>query len=424
MKSSINGCSYTELWVNPTNWKTSTSMKALDNGYVEYYFFDPDHAEKYPKGKSVRARFKKRLKHFNSVHEKRAAIEFFTQVLEKDLNSGWNPVRGHFMATIGAVVPVVKGKDIDPKEMPLNESLDLAFSCKEYVKETKNDVASSLKYFKYSATMLNYGSMPIQAVKKLHVKAIMDNIVNAKNDLAKIEGAKSKNIRPGLSDKRYNKIIDYIRPLFDELEDNEMIDGNPFAKIKKKKIILEPRKTMSLKERSDVWHHLHDNYPTFWLFTVLFFHSGGRVIEMLDLKHEDIDIIGLRYKAIVRKGGLYTVVYRPIKKIAVKFWQMALKEAKPGEYLFSEGLIPGPRKILRRQITHRWKVHVKDKLGIEADFYSMKHSNLDELAASYGIEAAARAAGHRTTEMVVKHYAIGQHDRELELVVNASNDFF
>ena len=87
-------------------------------------------------------------------------------------------------------------------------------------------------------------------------------------------------------------------------------------------------------------------------------------------------------------------VYRTIKDIALQLWVEILKDAKPEDYLFSIGLKPGSKKIIREQITRRWNVYVKKKLNILADFYSLKHLNIDETADALDIKDASEMAGN------------------------------
>ncbi len=79
--------------------------------------------------------------------------------------------------------------------------------------------------------------------------------------------------------------------------------------------------------------------------------------------------------------------------------------------------------IRRDQISRRWKEHVKEKLKINCDFYSLKHLNLDETTELLGKEAAAEMASHTTTKMVEKHYAVGEKARQLQRLKEIDNRF-
>lgn len=68
----------------------------------------------------------------------------------------------------------------------------------------------------------------------------------------------------------------------------------------------------------------------------------------------------------------------------------------------------------------RW--HVKNKLGICADFYSLKHSNLDEVSEMAGLEIAKKLAGH-TNINTTKIYTIGESSRQSEIIKGIKNKF-
>jgi len=95
------------------------------------------------------------------------------------------------------------------------------------------------------------------------------------------------------------------------------------------------------------------------------------------------------------------------------------------DYVFGLGLKPSKREtpIRSDQITKRWNRLVKNKLGIEADFYSLKHLNTDETAALLGLEAAALQNSHTSTIITFKHYALGEKGRQLERLKKVGNKF-
>lgn len=62
------------------------------------------------------------------------------------------------------------------------------------------------------------------------------------------------------------------------------------------------------------------------------------------------------------------------------------------------------------------------ELGIEADFYSLKHSSADDIAQLYGLAAAQGFIGH-TSEKVTRIYATGQGERDLDAMKRIDNKF-
>lgn len=60
--------------------------------------------------------------------------------------------------------------------------------------------------------------------------------------------------------------------------------------------------------------------------------------------------------------------------------------------------------------------------AIEADFYSLKHSNADDIAQLYGLAAAQGFIGH-ASEKVTRIYATGQGERDLDAMKRIDNKF-
>ena len=106
-----------------------------------------------------------------------------------------------------------------------------------------------------------------------------------------------------------------------------------------------------------------------------------------------------------------------------KLCEEICNEAKAGQFLFSKKLCPGSDSISPRQITRRWKTHVKDKLKITADFYSLKHLNLDEVSEILSIEAASKMASHLSTKTTEDSYTIGKSERDLKQLRGLNNSF-
>lgn len=246
----------------------------------------------------------------------------------------------------------------------------------------------------------------------------------AENSITQIlsKGGNVEKTRP-LSEHRFNKYRSYLMMLFSEIVEDDAIESNPIRELKKRRPIKKIRQVLSIEERKIIAKHLAPNYPEFWTFVQIFFHSGGRMSELLSIRKEDVSLKNQFYKAVVKKGKLKAEVLRPIKTISLDIWKSILDKANEGDYIFSVGLIPGPKQIRREQITRRWKEHVKVKLGITADIYSLKHSNLDEIARDLSIEAAAAQAGHTTPIVTMKYYAVGEKSRELERLKKAKNEF-
>jgi integrase len=406
MTETFNGCSYTDVWASPKNWATTTSKSALNKDwYVQCNFHDPLFKEK---NGNNGFQFRRRLNKIKGLENRQAAVRLMLEEIPKLLSEqGYNPITGLYMAPLKRSAGINRNP-VYNHETPIKNALDLAYRLADVEDQTLRDFKSVLRYFKKALRKIGYHTLQIGFITTLHIRQVMMYLV--------------KHVRP-LSDKRFNKYIANLGSLFTILRKNGLIKANPMDDFDKKIVVIEQRQTMTVAERIKVDRHLRINHPRFWLYTVIFYHSAGREDELLYVKPEHVDLENLTYKSLVKKGGRKVWVSHPIKKIAVEFWQKAMLSAKPTDYIFSVGLVPGEQKIRRDQITRRWRIHVKEKLGITADIYSLKHSNLDEITQRLDAKAAARAAGHTSTRMINKHYAVNEKDRLNVAIQNMTNQF-
>ena len=67
--------------------------------------------------------------------------------------------------------------------------------------------------------------------------------------------------------------------------------------------------------------------------------------------------------------------------------------------------------------------HIKKKLGINEDFYSIKHLNLDETATFLDIHDASAMASHNSSNITARYYAIGEKLRQNERLKQLQNKF-
>ena len=98
----------------------------------------------------------------------------------------------------------------------------------------------------------------------------------------------------------------------------------------------------------------------------------------------------------------------------IKVYKGEKKHSSSESYLFSKGLTWGKYSISAKQISRRWKAHVKDKLNISADFYALKHAYLDKVSEVLSLKEAQKLASHTSEKMLLKHYATGEGQREMD----------
>jgi integrase len=394
-----NSCYCSDLKVYPQNWKTSkASIK--EDWMVYYRFYDPQFRQdpKYKKGKLVRL---KGMNGFKTLLDRQnQTVKILEAELIKLKEEGFNPITGHFMQV--ALSSTIKASS--PFLQALTDVERLITSSKS----TKRDLKSTLGFVALASQQLGLSGMPVCQISRKHIKLLL-------NQIEANQAAESAH--------RYNKNRTYLMMLFKELVELEAIDTNPVREISKKQRMVPIRKLLTPAERTIIDKHLRESHYRFWLFTHIFFHSGSRLTEMMQVKGSDVDLVNQKFVVTVKKGKLFKQFFKPIKNSCLEYWREAIADCSDNEFVFSEGLIPGKSSINTDQITKRWKKHVKDKLGIDADFYSLKHLNLDETAALLDINAAAEMASHTNSKITAKHYALNEGHRQNQRLIDLPNRF-
>lgn len=405
-----NNCQCSELSVYPKNWLTGGAPLLKKDWYIQYYFRDPLFKSKYPYGK---LQVIKGMNKFKTLEERRAytktAIEHELRLLKE---KAYNPITGVTMQAIET------DYEIDP-HTNFMDALNKAFHKIKIEGDTKTDMKSVLKYFSKSLMILRYDILPISQVKRKHIRHALDNCANLKKDQ---NDKKEKKIWNANQFNHYRK---YLSILFSQLVELEAIDVNPVRDISKERTISSLRILLTNAERKKIDDHFAKTDPAYQRFLHIFFHSGARPKELLCIKKEDVNIEKQTYKITIIKGKYKREELRPIKNIALQYWECVYHDALPEQFLFGKNLKPGDKPTTRDYISKKWlrEVKGKEKLNIQADLYSLKHSNLDETAAELDINAAARMAGHTSTVITMKHYAIGEKERQHERLKSVNNKF-
>lgn len=287
--------------------------------------------------------------------------------------------------------------------MFLTKSLDYAFSKLKVEPHTRECVASSLKYIQLSIRALGYNQIEAHRITRKHVRLIMDQCEQDRN----------------LSARSWNAYRTYLGMLFEQLMEYELIESNPVLQLRKKQEDEVVRTVLTTEQRRLLIKHLEETDPVFLRFIQIFFHSGARRTELLSLRIENIYLDKGYYQVFVKKGRKKRWVTKVIKEIALPFWREQIGDSISG-YIFSIGLLPGDKPIRAEQVTRRWKRHVKDKLNITADLYSLKHLNTDEISSELSLIEAAKHNSH-SVQMAKKHYAVNETLREMERVRKIKN---
>ncbi len=398
-----SGCACSEPTVFPKNWKLAGANVKL-KWRVQFYFYDPQNPD--PKKRKKFCLIKGGINTFKTLEEKREATGFLLKEAKKMLLTGYNFITG-------------QRADMSHKEVqPQTPFLEALWWSQKQMPEgtTKQNTASALRRIEKAANALRFNYFTIQEVRRKHFKKILDECGRQRDEKGKL--------LPWTA-CTYNHYRSYLMMLIPTLLDEEIIDSDPVGTIKKKIEEEKYREVLTPKQRQTVNDHFKNAMPNYWRFLHIFFHSGARVLELLKLKPEDVDIEAGIFKIWVRKGKKVRQDARPIKDVVKTLWVEVLQEADTANqpYLFGPHLKPGARSCTRDWVTRIWNQEVKTKLGIDIDLYSLKHLNLDETAKLLDLQKAATMAGHTSTVVTMKYYAYNEKQRELDRLKKVDNAF-
>lgn len=395
-----------KICVSPRNWE-SVKADADKKWEIFYTFCDGNlKQEKF-------VRVKNGLNRCATLQEKQEFVRNAIEQEKFELMAGYNPITG------------TEPKISDPKIITFKSALEFAFNKIKVVDEYRAVIKSTLNYIYPAMEALGFDNLPIQEVSRKHIKQTLEKCGELKLQTDISIGKTGRTRKGTWNNSQYNAYRKDLHKLFADMIDEELLENNPVTNIKKQKTVITPRRQLTIEEWEMVIKHLNKNYPEFGRFTTMFLLSGSRIIEMLAIRKEDIKLYDHQFFVTVRKGKIERKEPRTIRDEILEQWKYIYDMAKPGEYIFGERLVPQLRNksIRREQITRRWEEHVKKKLNIPADIYSLKHSNLDDIAEKISLLLAQKAAGHLSPDTTSKYYVPGQKKREHEVLRSIPSKF-
>jgi integrase len=411
----FGGCRCSTLTIFPSDWNEAGASLKTD-WYIQYRFYDPQII--FEKGKNAgkikpKLCIVKGMNVFKTLAERRES----TKILLKDewhalTQDGYNPISGLFMNLTEEQVD--KNEFDIAAETPFIEALCKAHRILECSPGVKANINSMLNFIKPSAQRLRFDQLTVGDIWKKHIRKIFADL---------------KKNKKTFSAGQQNMYRAWLRMLFSEIDAlkyNPVSDVKKIKEIKKIKPVLDDQ---AMRKKIDT--HLHENCYTFWRFMQIFFYSGAREKELLELQEFNVDLKRQKYKCIVYKGRQPHEVERTIRDSALPLWKEIMALANAGEYLFSKGLIPGTVPINYKQISRRWNRWVKKPFDIDINFYRLKALNTtetidhlqEELNLSESTKLAARQNGHTSDAMVVNIYDVKRADREHEQLKKVPNKF-
>ena len=375
----LQGCSYTEFWVSPANWQKATKKDLSKDWFVECVFFDPRYEKKYPKGFS----FRKKANKPQTIEERKALISLFLKSIPQQFNDGYNPITKKYM--------VLRNEGLYP-DLLFIEAYRRALEIKSGTKSHLYNIKRAIERLEKASEALGMQYIKIKDLRRVDLKRMLDYLQ--------------------LTDKYYNKFVIYFSSLYRELIEYECCESNITRDIYPKKTFKEPRLVLEKKELDRIREHLEEAHPDFYRYMMIFLYSGARNTELFRLQRKDVDLDKQEFVILLEKGGQYKRCTKVILSPALEYWQDVCNECKsPDDYLFALNFVPSKKMGNKEIVTRFWKRNVKDKLGIEADFYSLKHYMLDNLDS----DTAMLLASH-TNKNTTAIYQVNKAKKDREML--------
>jgi len=359
-KTLLNGCSRTSVFISPKNYKSFTAKSKFPREWrVTCRFYDPNFSDQYPDGFQFRKKFTS-----DNLQELKIMAQLCSEEMEEMLDvKNYNPLTKEYMSEkvnkLHPYLPLIQA--LNKAHINLNTGWSI-----EYGKEVKRCINRVEKFLYFT----DFPDILINEVRTWHIKTILDGL--------------------NLTNSMFNHSRSHLQALFKELAQYGCCDINPVDNVVKKAEEIKMRDVLTKEQMYCVHKFLKEKCYTFYRYGKIFFYSAGRTTELFKVKKCDVDLENQEYKVLIKKGKLYTWVKKIIIPAAIPYWKEILSECNDdSEFIFSKGLIPGEVCISPKQISRRWKRHVKDSdnikdshgnvIKVTADFYTHKHLFLDIL---------------------------------------------
>ena len=355
-------------------------------------------------------RYKFGINYIKNYKKRLVEIEALRDALELKLKEGWNPnIPDNFAYN---------------STMDLIQALDYAFEKKKPLISDNTITAynTAINFFKESVSLLSLDNICITDVKRIHIKTILDHVKTNKK----------------WTNNSYNKNLGYLKAIFSELVNWDIIEINPSHGIKKLKTVESlPTKTATDNELQQIKNKIHSEFPSFFNFITTIFHTGIRPEELLKIKVSMIDLkeSEIRMPPEIAKTPFYRIV--PINQYLKKcFLEMDIQNSQSDYYLFgsfrehfNRGLkkeldfIPGPNKLSRDTASKLWRKLVKNGLEIDITMYSLKHLGGDKkILAGVELDALRELYGH-TSKRMTERYTKTLKEINRKQIIEKSPDF-
>jgi integrase len=355
-------------------------------------------------------RYKFGINYIKDLKKKEAEANALAKALLQKLKNNWNPD-----------VPEL---EFTTPEFTLHDALHFAL-------EKKKPNIAPKSYSGYSGTVnfvctaikeLNLKAMPIQDLKRAHIKLILETASKKRK----------------WTNKGYNKHLNHLKAILSELIQWDVLEFNPAYKINNLPTEeVEANIPATPKQHAVIKKTLENQHPDFYKFVLTIFHTGMRPAEILKIK---INMINLFKQEIILPAEITKTKRKRIVPInnhlLQHYLEMNLEKQPEDFYLFGshreaakgnigihEDFIPGPTPIKRDTATKRWHKIVKVDLGFNVNLYSNKHAGANaKILAGMSLDALRELYGH-TSKLMTETYAKSIKDVYRKQIMDNSPEF-
>jgi integrase len=301
-------------------------------------------------GKQVQIRYKKDVNRIADLAERQHFLSCLVEVLEEKLQAGWCPVSNQYPTS----------SQINHSSL-LSDSLQFFLDIKKTSLRPRSVVSytSRINIFK---DWLNVSSLQYISLGKFtqeHAQKYMDYLSSVRKN------------KP----KTFNNNLLDMRTVFNFYIDREVLDKNPFKKIKRLQVERGKNNTYTQEEADKIDLHLKANNIRLYYFKEFIYCAAIRRTELTKIRINDIldSTIVLRSEISKNKVQESVVINKRLKQIIIS---MQLDKHPADSYLFGRGLrtcehvLANPNQIS----TQHQKVLEKLEIRSECNLYSWKHT--------------------------------------------------
>jgi len=340
----------------------------------------------------IQKRYKFKLNYIQNLEVREREFKMLRNALHKKLKEGWNPL--------------VPDLEIEQNDILLIDALEFALEKKKSNISPKSysGYKGTVKFIKESIVKLHMEYLTIDETKRIHIKRIAE---------------KAKQLNKW-SNKSYNKNLNYLSAVIDELLEWDILEYNFVHKIKRLPVEESTaNRAPELLEHQMIKKELMVNHPYFYNFLETEYHTGIRPKEILSIQLNMIhlDVREIRLPPKITKSGIKkrnVIINNHLHKMLS---EMDLSMYPEDFYLFGSyrengrgnvgkhlDFVPGPTPIKRDTATNRWKRIIKDGLGIDINMYAYKHKGGDDkLIAGIDLDSIRNQYGHSEKKMTERY---------------------